>query len=61
MARRRGKRNALMTVLSLGILAFVGDWFFYDPVLPALQLLASGRGGLRAPAAALLEAMRQQL
>ncbi len=42
VARRRGKRNALMTVLSLGILAFVGDWFFYDPVLPALQLLASG-------------------
>lgn len=42
VARRHGKRNALMTVLSLAIAAFMGDWFFYNPALPALQLLASG-------------------
>jgi GPH family glycoside/pentoside/hexuronide:cation symporter len=42
VARAYGKRNALMTVLWLGIAAFVGDWFFYNPQLPWLQLLASG-------------------
>ena len=42
VARAHGKRNALMTVLALGVLAFVGDWFFYNPALPWLQLLASG-------------------
>jgi glycoside/pentoside/hexuronide:cation symporter, GPH family len=42
VARRWGKRNALMTVLWLGIAAFVGDWFFYNPQRPWLQLFASG-------------------
>nr|WP_255719634.1 MFS transporter [Pelomonas sp. P8] len=42
VARRWGKRNALMTVLVLGIVAFIGDWFFYNPQLPWLQLFASG-------------------
>ncbi|CAM3842565.1 MFS transporter [Roseateles saccharophilus] len=42
VARAHGKRNALMTVLALGVLAFVGDWFFYNPQLPWLQLFASG-------------------
>lgn len=42
VARRHGKRHALMTVLVLGIFAFIGDWFFYNPQLPWLQLLASG-------------------
>ena len=42
VARAYGKRNALMTVLWLGIAAFIGDWFFYNPQLPWLQLLASG-------------------
>ena len=42
VARNHGKRNALMTVLVLGIVAFVGDWFFYNPALPVLQLFASG-------------------
>jgi GPH family glycoside/pentoside/hexuronide:cation symporter len=42
LARRWGKRNALATVLGLAALAFVGDWWFYNPDLPALQLLASG-------------------
>jgi GPH family glycoside/pentoside/hexuronide:cation symporter len=42
VARHWGKRNALMTVLVLGICAFIGDWFFYNPALPWLQLLASG-------------------
>ncbi|HJV69891.1 MFS transporter [Ideonella sp.] len=42
VAHHWGKRNALITVLSLAIAAFVGDWFFYNPELPMLQLLASG-------------------
>ncbi|HEY8876337.1 MAG TPA: MFS transporter [Roseateles sp.] len=42
VARHWGKRNALMTVLVLGVLAFIGDWFFYNPQLPWLQLFASG-------------------
>jgi GPH family glycoside/pentoside/hexuronide:cation symporter len=32
----------MATVLSLAICAFIGDWWFYDPEHPALQLLASG-------------------
>ena len=42
VARRRGKRDALVIILVLAIAAFAGDWFFYDPSRPALQLLASG-------------------
>lgn len=42
LARRFGKRNALATVLALAVCAFIGDWFFYNPALPWLQLLASG-------------------
>ena len=42
VARRFGKRNALALVLSLAICAFIGDWWFYNPEMPALQLLACG-------------------
>jgi GPH family glycoside/pentoside/hexuronide:cation symporter len=42
LARRWGKRTALAVVLALAIAAFIGDWFFYNPALPWLQLLASG-------------------
>jgi GPH family glycoside/pentoside/hexuronide:cation symporter len=42
IARRWGKRPALAAVLSLAICAFVGDWWFYDPEHPILQLLACG-------------------
>ncbi len=42
IARRFGKRPALATVLVLAIAAFIGDWWFYDPERPALQLLACG-------------------
>jgi len=42
VARRWGKRNAMVTVLSLAICAFIGDWFFYNPALPWLQVFASG-------------------
>ncbi len=42
VAQRFGKRNALVTVLSLAICAFIGDWFFYNPELPWLQVFASG-------------------
>ena len=42
VARRYGKRTALATVLSLAIMAFIGDWWLYNPELPALQLFACG-------------------
>jgi GPH family glycoside/pentoside/hexuronide:cation symporter len=42
IARRWGKRNGLVAVLATAIAAFIGDWFFYDPAHPALQLLATG-------------------
>ena len=42
LARRFGKRAALSIVLALAICAFIGDWWFYDPEHPALQLLACG-------------------
>jgi len=42
LARRFGKRDALMIILVLAIGAFIGDWFFYNPRLPWLQPFASG-------------------
>ena len=42
LARRFGKPNALAAVFSLAIGAFIGDWWFYDPAHPYLQLLACG-------------------
>lgn len=37
-----GKRHAMGAVLIMAIMAFVGDWFFYDPNHPWMQLLACG-------------------
>ncbi|MFH7042438.1 MFS transporter [Paucibacter sp. JuS9] len=42
LAKRKGKRTALITVLSLAICAFIGDWWLYDPARPYLQLFACG-------------------
>jgi len=42
IARRWGKRHALMTVFVMAIGAFVGDWWFYNPNHPWMQLLACG-------------------
>jgi len=42
IAKRKGKREALMAVLVGAIAAFIGDWWFYNPEYPALQLLATG-------------------
>jgi GPH family glycoside/pentoside/hexuronide:cation symporter len=42
VAKRVGKRNAIRVMLMLAVGAFVGDWWFYNPNYPALQLLASG-------------------
>jgi len=42
IAKRKGKREALMAVLVGAIAAFIGDWWFYNPAFPALQLLACG-------------------
>lgn len=42
LAKRVGKRDAMMAVLLGAIAAFVGDWWFYNPDLPFLQVFASG-------------------
>jgi len=42
IARRFGKRHALGLVFLMAIGAFIGDWWFYNPNHPWMQLLASG-------------------
>jgi glycoside/pentoside/hexuronide:cation symporter, GPH family len=42
IAHRVGKRYAMMCVQISAILAFIGTWWFYNPAIPGLQLLASG-------------------
>jgi len=42
LARRFGKPRGLAVVFVLAIAAFIGDWWFYDPQRPYLQLLACG-------------------
>lgn len=42
IAKRHGKRVGMIAVLIGAITAFIGDWWFYNPAYPALQLLASG-------------------
>ena len=42
IARHFGKPRALAVVFTLAIAAFIGDWWFYDPRHPYLQLLACG-------------------
>jgi GPH family glycoside/pentoside/hexuronide:cation symporter len=37
-----GKRHAMGAVLIMAIMAFIGDWFFYNPNHPWMQLLACG-------------------
>jgi GPH family glycoside/pentoside/hexuronide:cation symporter len=42
VAHRFGKRHALGLVFLMAIGAFIGDWWFYNPEIPWLQLFASG-------------------
>ncbi|HEY9068184.1 MAG TPA: MFS transporter [Burkholderiaceae bacterium] len=42
VAKRMGKREAMIAVLFSAIAAFIGDWWFYDPAHPWMQLLATG-------------------
>jgi GPH family glycoside/pentoside/hexuronide:cation symporter len=42
IAKRWGKRIGMMAVLVGAIAAFIGDWWFYDPDFPFLQVFASG-------------------
>ena len=37
-----GKRHAMGLVLIMAIMAFIGDWWFYNPNIPWLQIFASG-------------------
>jgi GPH family glycoside/pentoside/hexuronide:cation symporter len=42
IAKRYGKRPAMVTVLAAAAAAFIGDWWFYNPAYPFLQVFASG-------------------
>ncbi len=42
VARRAGKRGAMLTVQLCAILVFVSTWWLYDPRIHWLQLFASG-------------------
>jgi GPH family glycoside/pentoside/hexuronide:cation symporter len=42
ISKKWGKRHAMATVLVMAIMAFIGDWFFYNPNHPWMQLLACG-------------------
>ncbi|MEO6992952.1 MAG: MFS transporter [Lacunisphaera sp.] len=42
LARRLGKRQAMMCVLSSGILIFICSWWLYTPKIVWLQVFASG-------------------
>jgi len=42
IARKLGKRHAVMAILSAAIAVFVGSWWFYDPQIQWLQIFASG-------------------
>jgi glycoside/pentoside/hexuronide:cation symporter, GPH family len=42
IARHFGKPRGLAVVFTLAIAAFIGDWWFYDPNHPWMQLLACG-------------------
>jgi GPH family glycoside/pentoside/hexuronide:cation symporter len=42
VAKHLGKRPAMVAVLAAAAAAFIGDWWFYNPEYPFLQLFASG-------------------
>lgn len=46
LARRLGKRRALMLDIGFGIVAFLATWWLYNPSIPWMQLLASAAIGL---------------
>lgn len=42
IARRYGKRHALLIILCAAIVVFIGTWWFYTPSIVWLQIFASG-------------------
>ena len=44
VGRRTGKRTAMFIALGVALFAFGGNWFWYNPRLPWLQLIGSGAG-----------------
>lgn len=42
IAKAKGKRHAVFTVLTSAIIVFVGTWWFYTPSILWLQIFASG-------------------
>ena len=43
-----GKRNALIVTALIGIIAYAGSWYLYNPHIPWMQTIASGLMGLTA-------------
>lgn len=44
IGRRTGKRAAMFYALAIALFAFGGNWFWYSPRFPWLQLVGSGAG-----------------
>jgi len=44
IGRRTGKRAAMFYALGIALFAFGGNWFWYSPRFPWLQLVGSGAG-----------------
>lgn len=44
VGRRTGKRPAMFIALATAIFAFGGNWFWYNPAQPWMQLIGSGMG-----------------
>ncbi|MBK1878341.1 MFS transporter [Pelagicoccus mobilis] len=42
ISKKWGKRHAMALVLIMAIMAFIGDWWLYNPNLPWLQIFATG-------------------
>jgi glycoside/pentoside/hexuronide:cation symporter, GPH family len=46
VARRIGKKNAMIAAAGIGIIGYGGSWFLYTPAIPWLQTIASGLMGM---------------
>jgi glycoside/pentoside/hexuronide:cation symporter, GPH family len=46
VARRVGKKNAMIAAAGIGIVGYGGSWVLYNPAIPWLQTIASGLMGM---------------
>jgi GPH family glycoside/pentoside/hexuronide:cation symporter len=56
IGRRTGKRAAMFIALGLALAAFGGNWFWFNPALPWLQLIGCGGGAFASSGFSMLSA-----